>query len=229
MAQCGFAGKVRGFPVSDGAEFFSEVMSWNIPVEVGALCRKKHGLRGFLGGKQKNVDKKTGGAEGQIDKLVENFRTFFAEKNFKNKHQQTADVPWCFEFWPFKVTQTKPKMESLSTAALGKVGPQTSSSNRCQKSPPKKGANSKRKGTHRLPSITFSRVSVSLGGDLTTFCFVQRGGEWKKGGRSLFPLCWYNQSDYPTLGRFHHSSTVSFLALVVPCRNLLSVLSEGFY
>lgn len=79
--------------MSDGAEFFSEVMSWNIPVEVGALCRKKHGLRGFLGGKQKNVDKKTGGAEGQIDKLVENFRTFFAEKNFKNKHQQTADVP----------------------------------------------------------------------------------------------------------------------------------------
>lgn len=72
--------------MSDGAEFFSEVISWNIPVEVGALCRKKHGLHGFFGGKQKNVDKKTGGAEGQIEKkLVENFRTFFAEQKLQKQ------------------------------------------------------------------------------------------------------------------------------------------------
>ena len=74
-------------------EFLSEVMSWNIPVEVGALCQKKHGLRGFFGGKQKNVDKKTGGAEGQIDKLVENFKTFFAEKKTSKTNINSADVP----------------------------------------------------------------------------------------------------------------------------------------
>ena len=65
-------------------EFFSEVMSWNIPLEVGALCKKKHGLRGFLGGKHKNVDKNHMRG-GQLDKLVEKIRDFFCRKKLQKK------------------------------------------------------------------------------------------------------------------------------------------------
>jgi len=67
-----------------------------------------------------------------------------------------------------------PSKESLSTAAFGKrSGPETSSSNRCPtKTPPKKGANSKKEGNPSSSKYHFFRGFCKSWGEYHFFVLL---------------------------------------------------------